>query len=122
MPLVAVALVLLTGHGFRADLSAAAGYPVRCQYLAQGVSGEALTDRQEIVLTPNTCRSVDRGGLDGLVTLAHERQHLLGVTDEQEADCEAIWDVPRLARRLGFRVSRTVLYRYAGRFYKPCVR
>lgn len=119
-----VPLVALTG--FQADLSHAAGFTVRCQPLVydEGIGGTADLERKEILLSSETCRNFKRGGmrrLDSLVTLGHERQHLLGVTDEREADCEAIWDVRWLARRLGYRISRTALMRYAGKFYAPCV-
>lgn len=130
MAVVAVALTLISGHGFRPDLSAAAGFPVRCHPVAQygydsTVAGVALVDRQEIVLVPQICRDFDRGGMwtvGAVGTLAHERQHLLGVSDELETDCEAIWDMRRLGRRLGYRISRTDVFRYAGRFYRSCVR
>ena len=122
-----VALVLMTGSGYRSDLSAAAGFSVRCQPLGQygydrSVGGVALLDQQAIALSLETCREIGRGKLDGLVTLAHERQHLLGISDEQEAECEAIWDVRWLARRLGYRISLRTLRSYAGAFYAPCIR
>lgn len=87
------------------------------------VGGVALLDRQEIVLAPSTCRGFNqrRYLLSSLHALAHERQHLLGVTDEQEADCEGLWDMRWLGRRLGYRIGRAALYRYAGKFYAPCV-
>ena len=127
---VLVSLALFSGHGYRVDLTAAAGFPVSCHSLAEygydgSVAGVALVGEQKIVLSPETCRDFDRGGMftvSAVATLAHERQHLLGITDEQEAECEGIWDVRWLGRRIGYRISRATLRRYAGPYYAPCVR
>ena len=51
-----------------------------------------------------------------LVTLAHEAEHVSGVTNEAETECDARQNVRQLAVRLGVRSGQAaILGRYAGR-------
>jgi hypothetical protein len=94
---------------FRVDLTYAAGFPVVCGSMHQFgygryVAGVALVG-YEIVLAPETCTGFDQPWFrqDSLVTLGHERAHMLGIKNEQAAERKGIRDAPWLARRLGFR-------------------
>jgi hypothetical protein len=51
-----------------------------------------------------------------LVTLAHEAEHVSGVTDEAETECDARQNVRQLALRLSVKPGQAaILGRYAGR-------
>lgn len=111
---------LIAHGGYHADLSAAAGFPVRCQPLSAygfgaGIGGTALLDSRVIVLAPDTCRGFRHRGVwrvESLMTLGHERAHLLGVTDEHEADCDGFRQIGWLARRLHLLVRRSWVRTY----------
>lgn len=91
---------------FRSDLTEASGFPVYCESLRQfGYSNKytaGVAVNGTIVLSPMTCRGFDqpRFHRDSLITLGHERAHLLGVRDESAAERKGVHDAPWLARRL----------------------
>jgi hypothetical protein len=72
--------------------------------------GYYLPETQQVFLNPWDCRVLDHRKrarpyelIPAVFTLAHERQHVLGVLDEDEADCQAGRTLPLIAHRLGIR-------------------
>lgn len=90
-----------------------AGQPVVVSCIGNlGLDG--LTVDEYIMLSNPVCRNLVRflhGGRDGdaasaVLALTHEAEHAAGVTDETNAECAAVRDVPRMVRLLGALVSR----------------
>lgn len=106
-----------------ANLTHAAGFPVRCQPIsewgARYQDGAANLQTHVIYLSPEVCKGFRQTTdhdwtVDSLVTLGHERAHLLGVQNEHAADCKGLRDAPWLARRLRVRLRRVWVRRYVG--------
>ena len=88
-------------------------------------AGFVLAGVPEINLSPNVCEPLllaMRGQGDdwnvayGVLTLAHEIEHVRGVEDEAEANCRALATARLVARLLGMRPGRATNVRNAARF------
>ena len=77
--------------------------PSTCAVLLAKIHNKALR-----VLDPSTFRYVRRPVTlyelgDTLFVLVHEMEHLKGITDENDADCAALYQMPQAARAFGIR-------------------
>ena len=120
---VAFALVVLgsaRAAPYHAGLSYVAGAPTFCASAAEwrelgeawgyepgALGGLYFPDERVVRLAPHTCRALLATGeeprsavVEALHAVAHERQHVLGVLDEDQADCLGAMAMPWAARRL----------------------
>lgn len=120
MAALAVSLLLAV---YPPQLAHAAGFRVKCGSLARYgpryEDGAADLEHRTILLSWDACRGFrqrkDHDWLvNSLVTLGHERAHLLGIRDERAAECKGVRDAPWLARRLRIRLRQAWVRAYVG--------
>jgi hypothetical protein len=132
IPLVVLVLALgpaAAGASYRPDLTRAVEAPAYCftesGWRQTGFSrhseGMYLWDLGVAAFRSSVCQTLTRPARSfreqielsyALHTVAHERQHALGVVSEDEAECEGARTIPLMAKRLAIKLPRRALGDY----------